>query len=136
SDGRETRGEGAVEDRVDIGRLVAEDRAQPEREPIDEDDLASVRPRKGRRELVSDLDRRPRRGPGSLVACDPVVELGVAGPGRREEPDTPGVSGQPCRGGQPERALPAAGATEDEDERLSHGFGPSRGERRRDQGGG
>ena len=81
---------------------------------------------------VADLDRRPGGRPRRAVAGDPVVELGVARPGGREEPDAAALAGQPGRGGESEPALAAPRPTERQDQRVSHvGAGSSRDGRRR-----
>ena len=53
------------------------------------------------------------------VARDPVVELGIAGPRRSEEPDSATLR-EAGRRGESEPTLPAARATEREDQRVGH----------------
>ena len=96
--------------------VVADERAQPERQAVDQDRLVGLRARERRREVVPDLDRRPVGRTLAAMPGDPVVELRVARRGRREEPDAAAVR-EPRRGGEPEPALAAPGAAEDEDQR-------------------
>src|SRR3954469_15180719 len=119
-DGGESFPDGAVEDRVDVDGLVAEQRAEPEGETVDQDDVTCVCASERGGEVASDLDGRPSRRTGGPVTRDPVIELGIAGPRGREEPDTVGPSGQPRRGRKAERALPAARPAKDQDEGVSH----------------
>ena len=102
------------------GGIVAEEGAEPEREAVDQDRLVGlVRAMAAARSVPTSIVGQAA-GRARAVAGDPVVELGVARPGRRQEPDAPAVAGQPCRGGQAEPALAAARAAEGQDQRLSH----------------
>ena len=77
-DRREAGGDGAVEDRIDGRDVVAEERAEPERQAVDQDRLVGSVARQGGDEVGADLDRRPGGRPLRAVAGDAVVELGVA----------------------------------------------------------
>ena len=114
----ERGGERPVEDRVRPGRVVAHHGAQPERQAVDQDGFGGLRLGQRGDEVAADLDGRPVVGSLAAMARDPVVHLGVARPGRRQEPG-PAVAGQPPGRRQPEPALAAARPAEGEDQRAA-----------------
>ena len=82
-DRRVRRGDRSVEDRVDRRRAIAQQRAEPERQPVDEDGLGRLRGRDGCGQIGPDVDGRPVGRSFGTVAPDPVVEFLVARPGSR-----------------------------------------------------
>ena len=76
---RVRRRDRSVEDRVDGGRTVAKQRAEPERQAVDQDRLGRLGRGDGRRKVAADVDRRPLGRALRPVPADPVVELRVAG---------------------------------------------------------
>jgi hypothetical protein len=124
--GRQRVGDGTVDQGIDLEQLVADEGADPQRQAVEEDDPTGLDRAQGGREARADLDRRPGLRPDTTVTGDPAVELGVAGPSRREVGD--GLSPGEGRGAlQAEAALAAPRAAEDEDETTLTGPRPSRG---------
>ena len=115
----ERGGQRSVEDRVRPDRVVAHHGAQPERQAVDQDGFAGLGLGQRGDEVAADLDRRPVVGSLAAMARDPVVHLGVARPGRGQEPG-PAVAGQPSGRRQPEAALSAARPAEGQDQRAGH----------------
>ena len=117
-DRRERSGDRAVEDRIGPdGSSPRSALSHSVRPSIRTGSAGSVArgPRRDRCRRRSSASRRAL----AAVAGDPVVELGVARPGRREEPG-PAAARQPPGRGQPEAALAAARAAEGEDQRAGH----------------
>ena len=120
-DGREAGGDGSVEDRVDVGDVVAEEArsATASSRRSATGSSGSVRARAAARSVPTSIVGQAA-GRSRAVPGDPVVELGVARPGGREEPGATAVR-QAGRGREPEAALAAAGPPERQDQRLGHG---------------
>jgi hypothetical protein len=110
------RGDRAIEHGVDRRRAVAEQRAEPQGQAVDEDRLRRLGAVDRPGQVVADIDRRPLGRALGPVTPYPVVELLVADPRRREEP-RPALAGQPPRGREAESALATARAAQREDQR-------------------
>ena len=116
--------DGSIQDRVDGRYAVAQQRAEPEGQPVDEDRLRRLGLREGGVKVRPYLERRPRRRALTPMSGDAVIELGVAGPRGPEEPRA-SVARQPPGGRKSEPALAAARAADDEDQRAGHGRSPT-----------
>ncbi len=117
-DGLERRGDRTIEERVDRSGLVAEDRAEPERQAVDEGGLAGIRSA----QRVGEVAVRPRSSAiaaGRSRRCRAMRSSSSGSPGQAVARNQARPSaGQPRRGGEPVPALAAARAAEREDQRA------------------
>ena len=112
-------GQRAVKDRVRVGRLVAGQEAEPERQAFDQHRLHRIRRCDGAGQIRADLDGRPFGGSLAPVSLDPAIELRVAGSRGCEEP-RPASRGEPSREREAVGTLAAACPAENEREQLAH----------------